>query len=287
MAYYAVGLPVLKVRKEVEISTSNVVLMLENGKFVESEKYNSSSSEKHQYVADGNEKNSEALGVSEHFKPMKILDGECIQPNPIQSKETLETKASREVVKVARRNTKSSLKIVDVKIVQSNASKIEGSGKEIHGASVLSHGGKASSEKGWKMKNSRNKKSLPKKKIKKNTMNAPSKKRSGTPSDSRKRRNTSIPKSNAKVFPVGFIRPRDDKEYREELISTVVRVWCPKDQRFYLGKVEAYDPTKQEHMVSYLDNDIEFLKLENELWLLHKARAEFLDLQEMWEKMLS
>ncbi|CAI9106670.1 OLC1v1005874C1 [Oldenlandia corymbosa var. corymbosa] len=154
--------------------------------------------------------------------------------------------------------------------------------EEVHSHSVVS-GGKGSSEKPRKRKNYEKQKSSPEnillseypqqsnpvilEQITSSGKDITLKKRKTNLSDSGMKGKTS--ECDAEVLPKGYRKPRDDQEYREELIGSRVLVWWPADQQFYEGAVEAYDPVKKEHKVAYLDGDVEILRLQQERWLLH------------------
>ncbi|GAB4854689.1 hypothetical protein Ancab_023273 [Ancistrocladus abbreviatus] len=58
----------------------------------------------------------------------------------------------------------------------------------------------------------------------------------------------------------------DAKEYGEELVGSMIKVWWPDDQEFYEGKVESFDAVDMRHKVFYTDGDVEVLRLKDERW---------------------
>ncbi|KAF4363730.1 hypothetical protein G4B88_000959 [Cannabis sativa] len=57
-----------------------------------------------------------------------------------------------------------------------------------------------------------------------------------------------------------------NKGYGEDWIGMKVRVWWPKDQVYYDGFIESFDPVKKKHKVLYNDGDEEILNLKREKW---------------------
>uniref|UniRef100_A0A6N2MAW5 PTM/DIR17-like Tudor domain-containing protein n=1 Tax=Salix viminalis TaxID=40686 RepID=A0A6N2MAW5_SALVM len=56
----------------------------------------------------------------------------------------------------------------------------------------------------------------------------------------------------------------------EQLVGSKIKVWWPKDKRFYEGVVDSYDPIKKKHRVLYGDGDEEKLNLNRQRWELIK-----------------
>ncbi|KAF9688891.1 hypothetical protein SADUNF_Sadunf01G0035000 [Salix dunnii] len=56
----------------------------------------------------------------------------------------------------------------------------------------------------------------------------------------------------------------------EQLVGSKIKVWWPKDKRFYEGVVDSYDPIKKKHRVLYADGDEEKLNLNRQRWELIK-----------------
>ncbi|KAG5227851.1 Chloroplast protein [Salix suchowensis] len=54
----------------------------------------------------------------------------------------------------------------------------------------------------------------------------------------------------------------------EQLVGSKIKVWWPKDKRFYEGVVDSYDPIKKKHRVLYGDGDEEKLNLNRQRWEL-------------------
>ncbi|CAH9075741.1 unnamed protein product [Cuscuta epithymum] len=56
------------------------------------------------------------------------------------------------------------------------------------------------------------------------------------------------------------------KDYGEELIGAIIRVWWPLDRKFYKGTISSFDPETKKHKIKYIDNDVETLNLNLERW---------------------
>uniref|UniRef100_A0A5B7B5K5 Tudor domain-containing protein n=1 Tax=Davidia involucrata TaxID=16924 RepID=A0A5B7B5K5_DAVIN len=50
------------------------------------------------------------------------------------------------------------------------------------------------------------------------------------------------------------------------LVGSKVKVWWPKDEMFYEGVIDSFDPVKKKHKVLYADGDQEMLNLGKERW---------------------
>ncbi|XP_062097335.1 sister chromatid cohesion protein PDS5 homolog C isoform X2 [Humulus lupulus] len=80
-------------------------------------------------------------------------------------------------------------------------------------------------------------------------------------------KNEETPKTNSKRKRTpGKVKESGDKGYDEDLIGMKVRVWWPKDQSYYNGFIESFDPVKKKHKVLYNDGDEEVLNLKREKW---------------------
>ncbi|GFZ08299.1 hypothetical protein Acr_20g0001070 [Actinidia rufa] len=64
----------------------------------------------------------------------------------------------------------------------------------------------------------------------------------------------------------GKEKASDIIEYGDDLVSKKVKVWWPKDQMFYEGVIDSFDPVKKKHKVLYADGDKEVLNLRTEKW---------------------
>ncbi|XP_057510138.1 sister chromatid cohesion protein PDS5 homolog C-like isoform X2 [Actinidia eriantha] len=64
----------------------------------------------------------------------------------------------------------------------------------------------------------------------------------------------------------GKEKASDIIEYGDNLISKKVKVWWPKDQKFYKGVIDSFDPVKKKHKVLYTDGDEEVLNLRTQKW---------------------
>ncbi|XP_057957797.1 sister chromatid cohesion protein PDS5 homolog C-like isoform X2 [Malania oleifera] len=58
----------------------------------------------------------------------------------------------------------------------------------------------------------------------------------------------------------------DVRGFGENLVGLMVKVWWPKDEMFYEGRIESFDPAKKKHRVVYTDGDEEKLFLRKEKW---------------------
>ncbi|XP_019168844.1 PREDICTED: uncharacterized protein LOC109164750 [Ipomoea nil] len=58
------------------------------------------------------------------------------------------------------------------------------------------------------------------------------------------------------------------KDYGKELVGTKVKVWWPRDRRFYEGVISSFNPKTEKHKVIYTDDDVEILNLRCERWEL-------------------
>ncbi|XP_048331363.2 sister chromatid cohesion protein PDS5 homolog C [Ziziphus jujuba] len=75
------------------------------------------------------------------------------------------------------------------------------------------------------------------------------------------------PKTSSKrKRPPGKGKESEAKNYGEDLVGSSIKVWWPKDQMFYDGIVESFDPVKKKHKVAYTDGDEETLNLKREKW---------------------
>uniref|UniRef100_A0A5B7B6F3 Uncharacterized protein n=1 Tax=Davidia involucrata TaxID=16924 RepID=A0A5B7B6F3_DAVIN len=64
----------------------------------------------------------------------------------------------------------------------------------------------------------------------------------------------------------GKEKASDTVEFGENLVSSKVKVWWPKDEMFYEGVIDSFDPVKKKHKVLYADGDQEMLNLGKERW---------------------
>ncbi|CAI0420776.1 unnamed protein product [Linum tenue] len=87
-----------------------------------------------------------------------------------------------------------------------------------------------------------------------------------TPETNQKRKRT--PTGKATRAPDGLV---------EGLIGKSIRVWWPQDRRFYEGVVHSYDPSRQRHLVLYVDGDKEILNLRKERWELLECDEKSID----------
>ncbi|XP_019169606.1 PREDICTED: DNA mismatch repair protein MSH6-like [Ipomoea nil] len=58
------------------------------------------------------------------------------------------------------------------------------------------------------------------------------------------------------------------KDYGKELVGAKVKVWWPRDRRFYEGVISSFNPKMEKHKVIYTDDDVEILNLRCERWEL-------------------
>ncbi|KAK4853751.1 hypothetical protein QYF36_013965 [Acer negundo] len=66
----------------------------------------------------------------------------------------------------------------------------------------------------------------------------------------------------------GNEKASNTEDFGEILVGSKVKVWWPKDQQFYDGVIDSFDPTKKRHKVLYNDGDEEILNLKRERWEL-------------------
>ncbi|TXG62253.1 hypothetical protein EZV62_013616 [Acer yangbiense] len=77
------------------------------------------------------------------------------------------------------------------------------------------------------------------------------------------------PKTNTKRKRTpGNEKASNTEDFGEILVGSKVKVWWPKDQQFYDGVIDSFDPTKKRHKVLYNDGDEEILNLKRERWEL-------------------
>ncbi|CAI9106454.1 OLC1v1005613C1 [Oldenlandia corymbosa var. corymbosa] len=268
---------------------------------------------------DGNVNSSNALQYDD-VHSLEIVEGEQVQPEKFQSKETMETKSSGEVDALEQEDqTNDAIDVVhpEVSEIRGSATASEGVVKRARGSHFLSlrvlewidkennivkeyvqydpDSGEEGTE-GYEeiLAERREIREEVKKHYSSSGWNTSSGKqlkrknhvKQKTVPEKRKKRKgkTTVPESKAEVLPEGFKKPRYNKKYREEIIDSRVMVWWPEDQQFYEGVVKTYDPIKKEHKVVYLDGDVEILNLGTEIWLLGESRP--LTEKERWEKIL-
>ncbi|CAH9106791.1 unnamed protein product [Cuscuta europaea] len=75
----------------------------------------------------------------------------------------------------------------------------------------------------------------------------------------RKRKEVLNKEKDSRNHPIG-------KDYGEELIGAIIRVWWPVDRMFYKGTISSFDPETKKHKIKYIDNDVETLNLNLERW---------------------
>ncbi|KAK3211330.1 hypothetical protein Dsin_016036 [Dipteronia sinensis] len=64
----------------------------------------------------------------------------------------------------------------------------------------------------------------------------------------------------------GNEKASNTEDFGDILVGSKVKVWWPKDQQFYDGVIDSFDPTKKRHKVLYNDGDEEILNLKRERW---------------------
>ncbi|XP_054780696.1 sister chromatid cohesion protein PDS5 homolog E isoform X2 [Prosopis cineraria] len=66
----------------------------------------------------------------------------------------------------------------------------------------------------------------------------------------------------------GSVEAAEMRDCNELSVGSRIKVWWPKDKRFYEGVVDSYDSAKGKHKILYVDGDVEVLNLKKQRWEL-------------------
>ncbi|PON99217.1 Armadillo-type fold containing protein [Trema orientale] len=253
--------------KALESESANVASVSPSEKLPEESRSKKSSRQKKKDNSD-----KEAAPSADNVSK-KVADGTSdseLKPNRRSGKKvpaaiSNENKASTEVdVSKKESGTTSD---TEAKPLRESAKKVDGGSKNEDGSSVK--------QKEDKKKRTRGK-TLSEKDVTKSSAKDDSKDIISTPKSSGKSTKDGLkfegtPKSNSKRKRTpGKEKESGDKDSDESLVGLRVRVWWPKDQMYYDGIIESFDPVKKKHKVVYTDGDQEILNLKRE-------RFEFID----------